>query len=186
MSLRNAFLHLKTINRHKQIVMQNCFRIGLYRQGLLHDLSKYSWSEFKTGVKYYRGYRSPNSIERIETGVSPAWLHHKGRNKHHFEYWIDYDLENKGGMIGTRMPFRYVAEMFCDRVAASKVYKGSEYTDDCPWTYYQPTRDSVYIHPETRKEILYLLTMLKEKGEDETFAYLKKEVARRRREHEYF
>ena len=59
--------------------MKNCFAVGLYRQGLLHDLSKYSWEEFATGVKYYQGNRSPNAAEKEEKGYSAAWLHHKGR-----------------------------------------------------------------------------------------------------------
>lgn len=83
MSLHNAAGHFCTITKHKLMVMGNCFRVGLYRQGLLHDLSKYSWEEFKTGVKYYQGTRSPNAAEKDDVGYSAAWLHHKGRNKHH-------------------------------------------------------------------------------------------------------
>ena len=166
--------------------MKNCFRVGLYRQGLLHDLSKYSWAEFRTGVRYFNGHLSPNSVERVETGVSPAWLHHKGRNKHHYEYWVDYDIQHPGELCGCRMPYRYVAEMFCDRVAASKVYKGAAYNDACPWEYFQPTKDSPYIHPETRRELAELLWMLKEEGEEKTFAYLKMEIHRRKREKEFF
>ena len=70
--------------------MRYCFRIGLYKQGLLHDLSKYEPVEFLVGCKYYQGDRSPNNAEREATGISRSWLHHKGRNKHHFEYWVDY------------------------------------------------------------------------------------------------
>ena len=184
--LSNAWGHFKTINHHKYEVMKNCFRVGLYKQGLLHDLSKYSWTEFRTGIHYYRGYRSPNSVERIETGVSLAWLHHKGRNKHHFEYWVDYDLEKKGTMVGCRMPYRYVAEMFCDRVAASKVYKGRAYNNSCPWEYFKPSKDSTLIHPKTREELTKLLLMLRDQGEEETFRYLKQEVKRRRKAHDYF
>ena len=82
--------HLKTINKHKYYVTMLCFKCGLYKQGLLHDLSKYSPTELKTGAKYWVGTRSPNSIERETIGYSTAWLHHKGRNKHHWEYWIDF------------------------------------------------------------------------------------------------
>ena len=80
------YRHLKTINRHKRMVMHNCFKCGLYWQGLVHDLSKYSWTEFSVGAKYYQGTRSPNDAERESKGYSSAWLHHKGRNKHHLEY----------------------------------------------------------------------------------------------------
>lgn len=64
--------HLRTINHHKFLVMRHCFRVGLYRQGLLHDLSKYSPSEFLTGVKFYQGNRSPNEEERRVLGYSAA------------------------------------------------------------------------------------------------------------------
>ena len=81
--------HFKTITHHRHLVCRYCFRLGLYRQGLLHDLSKYAPCEFWRGAKYYQGYRSPNDAERKQNGVSLAWLHHKGRNRHHFESWID-------------------------------------------------------------------------------------------------
>ncbi len=178
--------HFKTITTHKIEVMKNCFRVGLIRQGLTHDLSKYSWTEFRTGILFYQGNRSPNGVERLETGTSKAWLHHKGRNKHHYEYWCDYDLKNPQAMTGCRMPYRYVAEMFCDRVAASKIYKGKDYNDACPWEYFLNTKGSPLIHPDTNEEITKLLWMLKEEGEEKTFRYLKKEVKRRRRERDYF
>ncbi len=100
MKLANVWNHLKTITEHKFFVMKNCFRVGLYRQGLLHDLSKYSPEEFVIGVRYYQGNRSPNAAEREKYGFSKAWLHHKGRNKHHFEYWIDFSINNGGGADG--------------------------------------------------------------------------------------
>ena len=127
--------HLRTITAHKRLVRKYCFRLGLYRQGLLHDLSKYSPTEFRVGAKYFQGNRSPNEMERLETGVSSAWLHHKGRNKHHLEYWIDYDPALGYHMGGMEMPVRYVAEMFCDRVAASRIYQKDKYTDASPWEY---------------------------------------------------
>ena len=85
--------HFRTITYHRKLVRQNCFRVGLYRQGLMHDLSKYSPTEFLVGARYFQGDRSPNNAEREAKGYSSSWLHHKGRNKHHFEYWIDYTLK---------------------------------------------------------------------------------------------
>ena len=118
----NFWGHLKTINHHKMMVMKNCFRVGLYKQGLLHDLSKYSPTEFIPGIKYYQGNRSPNNAQREAEGCSTAWLHHKGRNKHHYEYWIDYPTNKEAGLVGMEMPVKYVVEMFCDRLAASRNY----------------------------------------------------------------
>ena len=77
--------HFKTITAHRHLVCRYCFRLGLYGQGLKHDLSKYSPTEFWRGAKYYQGDRSPNDAERMKNGTSLAWLHHKGRNRHHFE-----------------------------------------------------------------------------------------------------
>jgi hypothetical protein len=159
--------------------MAGCFKIGLYRQGLLHDLSKYSPTEFWIGARYYRGYMSPNNAERAATGVSTAWLHHKGRNKHHLEYWIDYaksedtDEEAHKGMCGMKMPIRYVAEMFIDRVSASKNYNKEKYTDACPLEYYQKGKGAYMIHPDTEALLEYLLTMLAVRGEKETFSFVK-------------
>ena len=127
--IKNAIGHLNTINRHKLLVAKYCFKAGLYRQGLLHDLSKYSPAEFITGVRFYQGDKSPNSAERQKYGYSRAWLHHKGRNKHHMEYWTDYSQTGDKCMAGVEMPVEYVVEMFCDRIAACRVYHGDAYTD---------------------------------------------------------
>jgi hypothetical protein len=159
--------------------MKHCFRVGLYKQGLLHDLSKYSWSEFWPGVKYYQGYRSPNNAQREAEGVSTAWLHHKGRNKHHYEYWIDYTGNEDAVIEGMRMPVKYVVEMFCDRVAASKTYNKEKYTDADALNYYLKGRGRHMLHPETDKLLYQLLVMLKEKGEDETFSYIRHELLKK-------
>ena len=142
--LHNAWHHFLTITHHKLVVMEGCFKVGLFKQGLLHDLSKYSWEEFKTGVKYYQGTRSPNAAEKEEKGYSSAWLHHKGRNKHHFEYWTDVSTaEDHWKIVGVKMPVNYLAEMVMDRIAASKIYQGRNYTDAAPYTYF--SRNKEYI-----------------------------------------
>lgn len=169
----NAWGHFRTITKHKLLVMKNCFRIGLYRQGLLHDMSKYSPEEFRSGVIYYQGNRSPNAAERETLGYSRAWLHHKGRNKHHYEYWIDVSANKEEGLVGNKMPVRYVAEMMMDRIAASKVYKGKNYTNASPLEYYDYTKKYIVIHPETRKLLEKLLYMLRDEGEEKTFAYIR-------------
>lgn len=179
----NAVKHFITITRHKNLVLAGCFKIGLYKQGLLHDLSKYSPAEFLVGCKYYKGYMSPNNAERMDKGYSSAWLHHKGRNKHHLEYWIDYAVseDKKGdkdhcGMTGMKMPVKYVCEMFIDRISASKNYQREKYTDRSPIEYYLKSVDHYMIHEDTKELIEYMLYMLAEKGEKYTFAYVKNEV----------
>lgn len=172
--LHNFNGHLHTVNAHRRLVRKYCFKLGIYRQGLMHDLSKYSPSEFIPGVKYYQdGHRSPNNAQREDEGVSKAWLHHKGRNKHHFEYWTDYNPETRM-MTPVRMPKRYVIEMFCDRIAAGKIYKGDAYNDTCPLQYFNNGKARRNIEPETSRELEHLLTILAEKGEDKTFAYIRR------------
>lgn len=176
MKLANIWGHLCTITHHRHMVMRFCFCVGLYRQGLLHDLSKYSWTEFSVGCKYYQGTRSPNNAEREETGYSRAWLHHKGRNRHHYEYWIDYSMKPGEGMIGLEMPVNYVVEMFLDRIAASKIYERDAYTDRSPLRYYERGAAEMMIHPKTRKLLRYLLEMLAEKGERKTLSYIRNTI----------
>ncbi len=168
------FRHLHTVCKHRRAVRKNCFKVGLIWQGLTHDLSKFSPKEFFPGVKYWQGNRSPQAKEREVLGYSAAWLHHKGRNKHHFEYWTDVGAT--GDKVCVKMPVKYFAEMICDRVAASKVYKGKAYTDSCPLEYYQSRKDKVEMHPETAERLEYFLTLLAERGEKEMFKRLKRYV----------
>ena len=175
-----AWNHFLTITRHKHLVMKGCFQIGLIKQGLLHDLSKYSPTELLVGCRYYKGYMSPNKAEREEKGYSSAWLHHKGRNKHHLEYWIDYAAsetsEQHSGMGGMKMPVKYVCEMFIDRLSASKNYQKEKYTDESPYKYYLQGPHPYKMHEDTQALLQYLLVMLAVKGEKETFSYVKNEV----------
>lgn len=171
--------HFKTITYHKYLVMKGCFKVGLYKQGLLHDLSKYSPGEFWIGVKYYQGTRSPNAAEREDIGYSTAWLHHKGRNRHHYEYWIDYGGKDIPGSVApVPMPVNYVVEMLMDRIAACKVYNGVKYTDKSPLEYYNLGKEKAPMHPKTRELLEKLLNMLAKEGEDITFGYIKKELLR--------
>lgn len=172
MSLKGAFGHFKTITKHRHKVIAHCARAGILWQGLRHDLSKYSPTEFLAGARYYQGTRSPNEAERELYGYSKAWLHHKGRNRHHFEYWFDYDPKTKMN-APVKMPLKYVIEMFCDRVAASKIYQGKNYTDEQPLEYFLRAKGRRVIHPETSGFLESLLVMLAEKGEKATFDYIK-------------
>ena len=164
--------HFITITKHRHKVIYHCFKCGIIFQGLFHDLSKYSPTEFFEGIKYYQGTRSPNEAAREENGYSLAWMHHKGRNKHHFEYWTDYNSKTHQ-LEPVKMPINYVIEMFCDRVAASKIYGGDNYNDSYALNYYNNKKKIRKIHPETAELIETLLTMLSEKGEDYTFRFIR-------------
>lgn len=167
--------HFKTITKHRHEVIKHCFKAGIPLQGLRHDLSKYTPAEFIPGAKYYLGTRSPNEAERDDKGYSSAWLHHKGRNRHHFEYWTDYN-RIKRRVEPVEMPLKYVVEMFCDRVAASKIYNPENYDDGYPLTYFLRGKDTRMIHPATSDLLESWLIMLKEKGEEETFRYIRELV----------
>lgn len=169
----NCAAHFRTVTNHRHMVMRHCIKAGIPIRGLLHDLSKYSPSEFIPGIKYYQGTRSPNEGEREAYGFSYAWMHHKGRNKHHFEYWTDYDPNTKL-MSPVKMPLKYVKEMFCDRVAASKIYNGENYTDVEPLRYFMKAKGRRVIHPDTSALLEKLLRMLCAKGEDYTFDYVRR------------
>ena len=170
-----AWQHLKTINHHKWLVLQGCFRVGLYWQGICHDLSKYSPVEFGAGAKYYQGTRSPNTAEREDKGYSEAWMHHKGRNRHHCEYWTDLNRETRV-YAPIPMPRKYLAEMVMDRRAACMTYQGKDYRDDSALRYYERGLERNFRHEQTNRELEFLLTMLAEKGEKETFRYIKEVV----------
>ena len=173
--------HFKTITAHKLLVMQHCFRIGLYRQGLMHDMSKYMPSEFLMGCMYFDdGKSSPTTGERRDLGCSFAWMHHKGRNRHHFEYWIDYAVNPKDGFIGAKMPKRFVAEMVIDRISASRNYQKENYTCRSAWEYYARAKDVYVMNDETRFLLEYLLKMTAAKGEAYTFSYMRKKLLRHR------
>ena len=168
--------HLCTITRHRHEVIKNCFRAGIPWRGLMHDLSKYSPSEFWVGAKYYQGNRSPNEGERDAYGYSLAWMHHKGRNRHHFEYWLDYPLhleKEQFPLQPVQMPRRYVAEMLMDRICASKNYNKESYTQHDPLQYFEHGRGTSMLHPQTAKELHGMLRILDERGEEVLIRFVK-------------
>ena len=171
--MAHPFKHFYTITKHRHCVIAHCFKAGIGWQGLFHDLSKYSPTEFIPGAKYYQGSRSPNERERELFGYSEAWMHHKGRNRHHFEYWNDLNIETKR-YEPVRMPLRFVKEMFCDRVAASKIYQGKKYTDGHPLAYFLRGNARAKMHPDTADQLEEWLRMLERDGEKATFAAIRK------------
>ena len=170
-----AWQHFKTITKHRWLVRNGCFQVGLYWQGLTHDLSKYAITEFRTGATYYQGTRSPNTAEREDKGYSEAWMHHKGRNRHHYEYWTDLNRQTRR-YESVPMPRKYLVEMVMDRRAACMVYQGDAYHPSSALEYFMKSLERELMHPQTRQELEYILTMLAEAGEKETFRYLRENV----------
>lgn len=170
--------HFFTITKHRHKVMRYCFKCGLIKQGLLHDLSKYSPTEFFRGAKYYAGKYSPHHNERNEKGYSMGWMHHKGRNKHHAEFWYDYNIE-LGEYAPVPMPDRYIAESLCDRVAACKIYNKKNFKITDPVDYFMNHEQKLIIHEESKRKLHFLLQMYADKGQKETFKYIKKHIRKK-------
>ena len=108
MKLKNIFKHIKLVLKHKWIVFKLCCKVGIPWRGFMHDWSKFSIEEFWESIKYYDGHKSPIVVCKKENGYSKAWLHHKGRNKHHPEYWIDMSLPEKTVI----MPFLHLIAIY--------------------------------------------------------------------------
>ena len=170
--------HLRTIRKHRRAVRKLCFKCGLYWQGLTHDLSKYSPTEFWNGVKYFTGTASPHEEERKAMGYSDAWLHHKAKNKHHREYWQDR-VNEKTVLI--KIPFPYMVELVCDRIAASMVYLGDKYTDNAPLEYFLSHQAENQFHPDTRDELELMLKCVAKYGLDKYMQITREEVSHYKR-----
>lgn len=129
------FKLLKRIITHKFWVAYYCFQVGLYWQGITHDLSKFSRTEFLRSVKYWNDEISSLTNERRINGYSETFLHHRGRNPHHYEYWI-HSLDEGG--IPAKMPRKYAIELVCDYLAACKTYGGNPRNEIDWWNLYGP------------------------------------------------
>ena len=157
--------HFKTVCKHKQVVFRECWACGIGWQGIIHDLSKFTRTEFSPSAKFFQGNRSPIEAEKDDCGYSFAWLHHKGCNPHHWEYWIDFASD--GGIIADRIPKKYVIEMLCDWIGAGKVYAKGKWTQSDPLDYYNKVRAGRYFHPETEQVIVRFLELIRDNGLDE-------------------
>ena len=164
MKLIKILKHTKLVLKHKWVVFKLCCKVGIPWRGFMHDWSKFSPTEFIESINYYVGNRSPILLCKEDKGYSEAWLHHKGRNKHHHEYWIDLTLPEKTSI----MPYKYAAEMICDKMAAGIVYQGNKWTKDWQINYYMREREKCLIHPQIDKFMIATFTGVSENGLDKT------------------
>ena len=164
--IRNIFKHLGKIIKHKWWVMYYCFKCGLYFQGITHDMSKFSPTEFFESVKYYNGKYSPIDACKKVNGYSMAWFHHRGRNKHHWEFWIDNFSQ---GMTACKMPFKYALEMFCDFMGAGRAYYGNDFSVKSEYEWWQKKKREVIMYPKTYTFINMMFECINDYGIDETF-----------------
>lgn len=162
--LKNYWKHFCTVSKHKWIVFKLCCRAGVPWRGLVHDLSKFSPTEFIESAKYYQGTRSPIHAAREDLGYSKAWLHHRGRNKHHLEYWSDLDAPNKYPV----MPYKYTVEMMCDMISASIVYAGKDWSIDKQMKYWENKRKTAPLNDKIDKFVTEVYVQIKENGINKT------------------
>ena len=158
--IKRFFGHLKTVLTHKRWVFYYASHLGYTWRGLVHDLSKFSPVEFNESVKFWTGKRSPILVAKEKNGISYAWLHHRGRNKHHYEYWID--KLDQGG-VPHKIPFKYVVEMVCDWCAACRTYTkdhGNVFKREYEW--WKGHKSDVKIHKDSKKLVSVLLWNLAE------------------------
>ena len=165
MKIKNLFKHIALVTKHKWVVFKLCCKIGIPWRGFWHDLSKFSPEELCESIKYYNGIKSPISVCKKEKGYSKAWLHHKGRNKHHHEYWVDTSLPEKAVI----MPYKYAAEMVCDKLAAGITYNGKNWTKETQLNYYiNNERNVSIIHPQIDKFLMVIFTDVSKDGLEQT------------------
>ena len=150
--MKNKYVkYFKTICTHKWYVFVECCKLGIIWQGIVHDMSKFSPSEFIASAWYYFGDRSDSVInEGIIEKYQQAWLHHKGHNKHHWEYWVDWD-SNTGEYILTHIPLRYMEEMYADMVGASKAYNKKDFDCGEPFKYFTEKCNGWVMDSENKK-----------------------------------
>ena len=162
-TLLSFWKYFKTICKHKWIVFRECAACGIFWQGVTHDMSKFTPTEFFSSAKYYYGDKSPHYGDAEENGYSAAWLYHKGHNKHHWEYWTDFD-EKTGEIKVNIIPYKYVVEMVCDWIGAGKVYEKAEWTQASPVQYYYKVRSGRHFHKKTETLVVYFLRKIETDG----------------------
>lgn len=157
--------HIVLVTKHRWVVFKLAVKAGIPWRGFVHDLSKFTPTELIESVKYYNGKKSPLHVARENEGYSRAWLHHKGRNKHHFEYWVDI---SKTEQIGVMLPYKYMVEAVCDKLAAGIVYNGKDWTKEQPLKYWTEIEKNAPVvkHPGTIEFMDTVLKKISDEGID--------------------
>lgn len=158
----NRMKHFVTVMRHKKYVFQECRHCGIGWQGLKHDLSKFSLTEFNSSAQYFQGNRSPIKAEKVKKGYSLAWQHHMGHNPHHWQYWIDY--ASNGSLILVKIPYKYVVEMVCDWIGAGKAYNKGKWSEDMPMRHYKKQYQERHLHRDTDKLLYIFCDYIQKRG----------------------
>ena len=162
--ISNIFKHIKLVSKHKWLVFKFSCKLGIPFRGFMHDFSKFSIQEFFESVKYYHGSISPITMCKKDLGYSPAWLHHKGRNKHHYEYWVDLNST----CVAPVIPYKYMAEMICDKLSASITYNGKKWNNNSEWEYWQIERKNIILNPKVDAFLTEVFQEVRDNGIEKT------------------
>ena len=125
LTIKKILGHWETIRTHRHWVKYYCRLAHIQKRGWKNDLSKYSPTEFWESARYWTGVSSPINEAKKAQGYSKAWLHHRGRNPHHWAYWADNFSE---GTVIYPMPKDDFVEMVCDFLAAGRAYMGDTFS----------------------------------------------------------
>lgn len=154
--------HLKYlfyVIRHKWFVFIECCKLGIPWRGIVHDLSKFSFTEWFPYVETFYGDKpSPRDAtgaydpSQVSQDFDYAWLHHQHSNPHHWQYWLlrgDCDAQK-----ALPIPEVYLKEMMADWRGAGRA-QGKP--DTAGW--YLHNKDKMVMHPESRKWIEHCLKL---------------------------
>ena len=155
--------YLKYLFLHKWYVMLECWKRRLFWRGIIHDWSKFLPSEwFPYTRSFYGDYPKASEIykqlpsytgltkEKVRSDFDYAWCHHQHWNKHHWQYWILVQDEDKKKVLP--IPKKYLIEMVCDWIGAGKA-QGKP--DIIAW--YEENKNKMVLEDNTRKEIEQVL-----------------------------
>ena len=157
MNKKGFINYLYKFIKHKYIVLELCWKAGIPFRGIMHDMSKLSYTELKEAWKYADGKNSLLVSCKEIKGFSEAWLHHKGHNKHHPEYWIDNLNDTPTPQIMDRDSTK---EMICDWIAAGMAYN-DHWDYESPLEWYLEKGQYRLIHPYIKDFCLVILTCIK-------------------------
>ena len=154
--LKACWRNLLYIIEHKVNVLVECWREGLFIQGITHDLSKFHPKEFLPYTKKFFLDRNIDSIDEMKWKF--AWLHHQHKNKHHWEYWV-VDPNQK---LALPMPRKYLLEMVCDWRSFSRRWGRKVKLSNISLS------DKMILHPETRDALEMIIKNEREAEFQET------------------
>ena len=164
--LRDYYIFVKTLTRHRIYVMIECWKKGLIWTGLIHDYSKYLPMELFPYARYSKGdwnkLRDKSGYYKPQTedeGFNRALHHHVTNNKHHWQYWV-MNVE-AGEVTPLRIPKKYLKEMMCDWIGANKV-RNIENPIEAARTWYRANRNKILLHEEARSWIMEFLGLEEE------------------------